>query len=64
VRIKSPKHLGRVDEGVAPIGFDDPRFELALGAFVQLVSVVFDDQYGHGGAVGERCKLPSAITPS
>ena len=31
-RIESQNHLGRIDEGVTAIGFDDPRFELALGA--------------------------------
>jgi len=63
-RIESPKHLGRICEGIAPIGFDDARFELALGAFVQLASVVFDDQYGHGGPIRERCEARVAIDPS
>jgi len=56
-RIESPKHFGHIDEGVARIGFDAPRFELALGAFAQLASVFFDDQYGHGGAIRERREL-------
>lgn len=63
-RIESPKHLGRIDEGVVPIGFDDPRFELALGAFVQLASVIFDDQYGDGGAIRERRELLVRDRPS
>ena len=52
--VELPKHRGRIDERVNAIGFDDSRFELALGACVQRAVVILDDQDRDGGAIGER----------
>jgi hypothetical protein len=62
--IEPPKHLGRFDEGIAAIGFYDPRLDLPFGVLVQVALIIFDDHDRDPGASGNEASCLSTIAPS